>query len=171
MFDVEGTGRFQNNLLVNGNVTMPKGNVSFDGINFGLFSDDNRYVAIRDATSHLYIYGDSALYINSDTTNVGIGTNTPQQKLEVNGNMRLTTAGYFEAGNNPNQLTLDEAGKIAIGTGGGQTAKVYIQALAGDDDWAQGLTIISPDMIDHITETIGKSTSKGNAGQMSFAYI
>jgi len=107
--------------------------------------------------------------------NVGIGTNNPNQELEVNGNMRLTTAGYIEAGNNSNQLFLDWNGSIAIGTNNTNSSKVYIQASAQDDDYAKALTIIASDMTapaeQHLVQTIGQWMSNGNAWQMSFVYL
>ena len=45
---------------------------------------------------------------------VGIGTSSPQEMLEVNGNIRLTNTGRLEAGSHPYQLTLATNGSVGI---------------------------------------------------------
>ncbi len=60
--------------------------------------------------------GGNDLFWHMANKRLGIGTNTPSQRLEVNGNMRFTASYFIEAGNNDNQLYLGTNGNVGIGT-------------------------------------------------------
>jgi hypothetical protein len=66
--------------------------------------------------------------------NVGIGTTTPKQKLEVGWNIRLTSFGYLEAWVHPNQLYLSSVnGNVGINTSSTTDNKLTIDGNITSD--------------------------------------
>jgi hypothetical protein len=99
--------------------------------------------------------GTIAMYINS-SSNVGIGTDSPSQKLHVAGGLRVTGA-YYDSNN-----SAGSSGEILTSTGTG-TDWVSLSSISGVD--GTGTANYVPKWTD--TDTIGNSAiydSSGNIG-------
>ena len=60
---------------------------------------------------------------------LGIGDNNPTARLQVNGNIKLTTGGYLAAAGNTDQLYIAYDGSVGIGTNNPSTT-LYVQGDA-----------------------------------------
>jgi hypothetical protein len=87
--------------------------------------------------------GTAALTINGSTQNVGIGTVTPTEKLDVSGNLRLGASAYLKIGtgfssyiqgttntltfgtNSIDRVTIDSSGNLLFNSGYGYAATAY----------------------------------------------
>jgi Chaperone of endosialidase len=129
------------------------------------------WVALNTGTNYWTLSGGN-IYNNSGT-NVGIGTTTPGDKLEVNGNIRLTNTGTLLAG----PSTTGSAYSITIRAGdpyvpvGGSGGSVNITATNNMPAGGSGYSNLGPSGNINLTSGSGYNTAGGNinitAGQTS----
>jgi hypothetical protein len=90
----------------------------------------------------------NTLYVDAANNNVGIGTSSPTEKLDVSGNLRLGASAYLKIGtgfssyiqgttntltfgtNASDRMTLDSSGNLLVGTTSTATTSVGIVAIA-----------------------------------------
>jgi hypothetical protein len=125
------------------------------------------YSGANGAASDFGIYdentGGFGLYIKG-TGNVGIGTTTPNDKLDVAGNIRMTSGYYFSSVGGNLKLNADSANDVEFYQNGVVKAGVY--------DGSLGVGTTSPTNLLHINSGYTPATgqfrlSANNAGSLS----
>jgi hypothetical protein len=99
------------------------------GVTLGAITDAGSSATLRLAGNPLVFTGDGGsgaehMRINS-SGNVGIGTTNPTQKLEIDGNIKLTSGGYIYGDGSNADLSISNNGGSVLRYG-----NVYVKALA-----------------------------------------
>jgi hypothetical protein len=111
--DVNGDGRINGVTFVASGATRKISTHSNSGqlqLNGGTDASGGAYINVNGSgfsLGRMTLYSPESIYLNS---NVGIGTSSPGQKLDVNGNIQLAQYGYIYFGSNSsNQLSLSNS--------------------------------------------------------------
>jgi len=135
------------------------------------FYNGSAWTAIANSTNYWTLL--SGNIYNNTGTNVGVGTTSPGDKLEVNGNIRLTNTGTVLAG----PSTTGSAYSITLRAGdpyvpiGGAGGSVNITATNNMPSGGSGYSNLGPSGDINLTSGSGYNTAGGNiniiAGQTS----